>query len=116
MTPRSPLPRDHPSYQVIQAAATRDPEKWSHLLQPEDCPPAGSTPPAPKPKPPKQPVASDAAATPGITVRVRKAGCKGGCWRWVVLVDGKPTEKGEAKTEAEAWAMAQAEADELAKA
>jgi hypothetical protein len=75
-------------------------------------PTATTTPAAPVPvKVPKK----TAPIVPGISVRVKKRGCRKECqWAWTVLLDGVVRENGHADTKELAEAAADAEAKELA--
>lgn len=103
-----PLPRDHPSYEVIRAAAQVD-RKWLDFLQPEDRDLTKREPPKAQSRLPiKTKVES------GVTTRVHRRGCRAKCkWSWVVLLDGVVQESGQEETKELAQDRAQSESKAL---
>lgn len=56
---------------------------------------------------PRQAPFTDRVFSDSVTLRVRKAGCSQGCWRWVVLEDDRPVDGGKSPTEPQAWSDAE---------
>lgn len=110
----------HKSYATVKRAAAKNPKRYAHLLAPEDRPPVIEAPAVEVPAKEKpgnrgrRAKIPDETVAPGIVVRIREAGCKGGCFQWTVLVDDRPTEKGDEKTREAARDAALAEARAIA--